>query len=93
MSLARSPKLAAVAKATCRELRRNSTAAEQLFWTRVRDRKFRGLKFYRQHPIFVDNDGRETFFVADFYCHEYRLAVAIDGKVHDDQKEHDKVRL
>ena len=36
--------------------------------------------------------GRETFFVADFYCHEYRLAVEIDGRVHDDQKEHDKVR-
>jgi len=32
--------------------------------------------------------------VADFYCHEERLIVEIDGEVHntDRQKEHDKNR-
>jgi very-short-patch-repair endonuclease len=35
-----------------------------------------GLKFRRQVPI--DN------FIVDFYCHELRLIVELDGLVHDD---------
>jgi len=35
---------------------------------------------------------RETFFIADFYCHENRLVVEIDGKSHDHQKEYDELR-
>lgn len=61
-------------------MRNRSTPAENLFWGRVRNRGFLGLKFYRQHPIFVDLDGRETFYVADFYCHEHKLLVEVDGK-------------
>ena len=50
-----------------------------MFWELVRDRRFQGLKFRRQHAV-----GR---FVLDFYCHELRLAVEIDGRVHDDPEQ------
>ncbi len=42
------------------------------------------LKFRRQHVI----EG----FVVDFYCHDLRLAIEIDGKVHDRQREYDEIR-
>ncbi len=35
---------------------------------------------------------KKTFFIADFYCHENRLVVEIDGKSHDHQKEYDELR-
>ncbi len=92
MRLGRNKKLVRAAKQVCRELRRRSTPAEQAIWEEVRDRRFLGLKFYRQHPLFVTIGGRETFFVADFYCHERKLAVEIDGKIHDYQQEYDKAR-
>jgi len=84
--------LAVVAKETCRELRKTMTAAERVFWQKVRNRKFMGLKFHRQHPIFIHDSGRETFAVADFYCHEERLVVEIDGKLHDFRKNKDRWR-
>ena len=51
-----------------------------------------GCKFYRQHPLFFDILGKETFFIADFYCHEARLVVEIDGGVHELQEEYDALR-
>ena len=92
MSLTKNAKLILVAKQACRELRKRSTSAEQLFWEKVRDRRFLDLKFYRQHPLFVDVSGRETFFIADFYCHERKLVIELDGKIHDYNKQHDKAR-
>ncbi|WP_430818296.1 endonuclease domain-containing protein [Carboxylicivirga caseinilyticus] len=38
------------------------TPAEKILWSEIRDRKLKGLKFRRQHPI--------NCFIADFYCHE-----------------------
>ena len=92
MSLSVKDKLIPIAKGVCRELRSNATPAEQLFWEEVRDRKFLNLKFYRQHPLFVDINGRETFFVADFYCHEKKLIIEIDGRIHDFQTNDDVLR-
>lgn len=80
------------AKIRSRELRRRSTPAERKFWERVRDRRFLGLKFYRQHPFFFGVADHDTFAIADFYCDQVKLAVEIDGKIHDDQKEKDAVR-
>jgi very-short-patch-repair endonuclease len=31
-------------------------------------------------------------FIADFYCAEKRLLIEIDGKIHDEQKDYDKIR-
>jgi very-short-patch-repair endonuclease len=70
----------------CRELRKSMTPAEQLLWECLRDRRLAGLKFRRQHAI-----GR---YIVDFYCHEHRLIIELEGSVHDrpEQAEHDKVR-
>ena len=51
-----------------------------------------GKKFLRQFPIFFEYMDKETFFIADFYCHENRLVVEIDGENHDYQKEYDELR-
>jgi very-short-patch-repair endonuclease len=80
------------AKRLCRDLRRRSTRGEQILWRAVRDRKVLGKKFLRQFPIFFQYMNKETFFIADFYCHENRLVVKIDGKNHDYQKEYDELR-
>lgn len=92
MSLNKNRQLRIIAKTQCRKLRRNSTRAEQIFWEQVRNRKFLGLKINRQFPIFYDTLGKETFFIADFYCHEKKLVIEIDGKIHKNQIEQDVLR-
>ncbi len=92
MSLSGDPRLREIAKQLCRDLRKRQTNAEEIFWQTVRDRKFLGLKFYRQYPLFFDYLGKETFFIADFFCHEQKLVVEIDGKIHDYRQDHDQLR-
>ena len=92
ISLSRNPKLHLVAKQRCRELRQRQTKAESIFWDGVRNRRILGLKFYRQYPLFYDLLGKETFYVADFYCHEKFLVVEIDGAIHKYKKYKDKER-
>ncbi|MCP5064254.1 MAG: endonuclease domain-containing protein [Ignavibacteriae bacterium] len=92
MSLKKNRELKEIAKIRCRELRKDSTKAEKIFWEHVRNRKYLGLKFNRQFPIFVDILSQETFYIADFYCHEKRLVVELDGKLHDFRKVQDKLR-
>jgi leucyl-tRNA synthetase len=76
-----------------RALRRNLTPAEQKLWERLRNRKFHGLKFLRQHPFIYQVDAnRPYFFIADFYCAEKRLIIEVDGNIHEFQKEEDKHR-
>ena len=43
-------------------------------WKLLRDRQVANAKFRRQHPI----EG----YIADFYCHEYKLIVELDGSQH-----------
>lgn len=57
-----------------REFRKEQTFAEDRFWQMVRNRKMFNLKIRRQHPIGP--------FIADFYCHELKLAIEIDGGIH-----------
>jgi very-short-patch-repair endonuclease len=83
MSLNRKKELRKVAKIVCRDLRKNSTMAEIIFWEAVRNKKLNGKKFYRQHPLFYDITGKESFFVADFYCHQEKLAIELDGRYHE----------
>jgi very-short-patch-repair endonuclease len=92
MSLSFNTELKQIAKLYCRELRRNQTKAEKIFWEVVRNRKFMGLKFYRQYPLFFDYLGKETFYIADFYCFEKKIVIEIDGKIHRFQKDHDQLR-
>ena len=69
-----------------RELRQELTQAEKILWAELRNRKLNGLKFRRQHPI--------DKFVLDFYCHERKLAIELDGSIHDVKlnKEYDEAR-
>ena len=70
--------------AFARRLRRCSTDAEALIWGLLRDRRFGGFKFRRQHPL--------PPYVADFYCHESRLCVELDGGQHSDRDGYDLER-
>jgi very-short-patch-repair endonuclease len=63
------------AAARARTLRQNMTEAEIRVWQMLRAHRMNGHKFRRQVPI-----GR---YIADFVCHEARLAVEIDGGQHD----------
>lgn len=92
MSLNSKKKLVEIAKVVCRDLRKNSTKAERIFWEKVRNRKFCGKKFYRQYPIFHDITGKETFFIADFFCFEEKLIVELDGKYHQYRLKEDEKR-
>lgn len=67
-----------------RGLRADQTAPEDIVWEHLRNRKFLGLKFRRQHPI--------KNYIVDFYCSKLKLAIEIDGKIHDFQKEYDEIR-
>ena len=58
-----------------KELRRNQTSAEKIIWDKIRGSKLNGYKFRRQYAI-----GR---YIADFYCCEARLAIEIDGEIHN----------
>ena len=76
----------------CRRFRREATPTERRFWKQFRNRQFVGYKFLRQHPISF-SWGKETkFFIADFYCHEAKLVIEIDGGIHESQKDYDKLR-
>ncbi len=57
-----------------RKLRRESTPAEILLWSRLRDKRLEGFKFRRQHGIGP--------YIADFYSVELGLVVEVDGDSH-----------
>ena len=57
-----------------RQLRRESTPAEQVLWEALRGSQLNGARFRRQHPV-------ETF-ILDFYCPRHKLVVEIDGGIH-----------
>ena len=72
-----------------RLLRNNMTEAEKIIWDKLKNRNVFKARFRRQHPIGI--------FIADFYCHECKLAIEIDGEIHlknevieyDDGRSHD----
>ncbi len=69
-----------------RRLREEMTDGEGKLWQALRGEQIRGMRFRRQHPI-----GR---FILDFYCPKHKLAIEVDGAVHDEpnQAEYDAVR-
>ncbi|NWG16836.1 MAG: DUF559 domain-containing protein [Chloroflexi bacterium] len=70
-----------------RELRQRQTSAEELLWECLRDRRLNDLEFRRRHPV------ANTAFVVDFFCHDCKLAVELDGGIHVDQQQEDQWRL
>jgi very-short-patch-repair endonuclease len=67
-----------------REMRANPTAAERRLWAVLRGGRLEGLKFRRQHVVFG--------FIVDFYCHSKRVAIEVDGVIHQTQAEADRER-
>jgi len=61
-------------KYLARQLRQNSTRAEILLWKIIKGKAL-GYEFHRQVPI--------GEFIVDFYCHELKLVIEIDGYTHD----------
>ena len=46
--------------------------------------QLRGARFRKQHPI--------ADYIADFYCHEFKLVIEVDRPIRDTQKEYDHQR-
>lgn len=72
--------------AKARYLREHGTEAENILCMHIGQKQIRNLKFRRQHPI--------SCFIADFYCHEAKIVIEVDGSIHDldENKEYDIVR-
>lgn len=66
-------------------LRNNMTHAEMVLWGHIKGNQL-GVKFRRQHPLGI--------FIADFYCHQHKLIIELDGGIHlqPDVKTHDAER-
>lgn len=68
------------------DLRRAETPAEKILWSYLRNRQLKGRKFRRQHAF--------DKYILDFYCHECRLAIELDGSIHDEKmnQQYDEMR-
>ena len=68
-----------------RELRKETTPAEDIFWNKVlKNKKLQHLKFTRQKPL--------DHFIVDFYCAKLSVVIEIDGVIHNFQKVRDDER-
>jgi len=65
-----------------RYLRNNMTETECRVWSRLRNRQVGGYKFRRQVPV-------GPYFV-DFLCISARLAIEVDGPLHEDDADQRK---
>ena len=54
-------------------LRKNMTESEKVVWEKLCKNQL-GARIRRQHPIWK--------YVADYYCHELKLVIEIDGEIH-----------
>ena len=79
-------KISSKLRSNARTLRRNSTDAERILWSELRDHRLAGAGFRRQVPI----EG----YIADFVCHAARLVIELDGGQHfsDEAEQRDASR-
>jgi very-short-patch-repair endonuclease len=61
--------------AMARALRREMSRQERTLWRALRGNALDGFHFRRQHII--------GGYIVDFYCHRARLAIEVDGSLHD----------
>jgi len=85
-------KTSELAKTFAREMRKNQTNAERILWEKLGNKKFAGLKFTRQHPIYYFKNNQKRFFIADFFCNKIKLVIELDGRIHEKQKDYDEAR-
>ena len=55
-------------------MRMNPTTAEKVLWKQLKRLRKAGYIFRRQHPVDI--------FIADFYCHNLKLIIEVDGDIH-----------
>ena len=64
-----------------RDLRRHAIISEQILWKHLKANQL-GVKFRRQVSIVV--------YIVDFYCHEKKLIIELDGYTHLSEETHTK---
>ena len=67
-----------------KRLRHEMTAAERILWKALRRNAVDGFHFRRQQVI--------GGHIVDFYCDAAKLAIELDGGVHEDQWKYDEAR-
>ena len=67
-----------------KELRKNATLSEVLFWNKIKNKQFKSLDFDRQKII--------GNYIVDFYCVDCRVVIEIDGSSHNEKEEYDRER-
>jgi very-short-patch-repair endonuclease len=69
-----------------KSLRKNLTPAEAKLWTLLKGKQLKGRKFRRQHSV--------ANYILDFYCPSEKLAIELDGEVHNNPQaaEYDRER-
>jgi very-short-patch-repair endonuclease len=67
-----------------KRLRREMTLAERRLWRALRRSAADGFHFRRQQVI--------QGYIVDFYCNTAKLAIEVDGGVHEDQGKYDELR-
>ena len=68
-----------------RQLRKEQTKAEKLLWEKLRNRKLKGYKFRRQHPV-------KNTYVVDLYYAAKKVVIEVDGGIHKSREVKDKDR-
>ena len=71
-------------KNRARDLRKESTPAEQHLWYWLRDRRLNGYKFRRQYIAGI--------YIIDFVCLEKKVVVELDGSQHAENISYDENR-
>jgi very-short-patch-repair endonuclease len=79
-------KVSSKLRSNARTLRKNSTDAERILWSELRDHRLNGASLRCQVPI--------ANYIADFVCHPAKLVIELDGGQHfsDDQEAADAKR-
>ena len=70
--------------AFAKRLRREMTPSERRLWNALRRNALDGFHFRRQQVI----EG----YIADFYCDDAKLAIELDGGLHQEQWKYDESR-
>jgi len=61
-----------------KRLRGDMTTAEIVLWKFISNKQLDGLRFRRQYGV--------DRYILDFYCPSLRLAIEVDGSIHDENE-------
>ncbi|MFM5900099.1 MAG: endonuclease domain-containing protein [Dolichospermum sp.] len=78
------PEIWSKLKPLARQMRTEPTLAEKQLWQRLKNKQLLGFKFRRQQVI--------DRFIVDFYCHEVKLVIEVDGEIHNYTQVEDAIR-